>query len=1065
MDNRRRSGKQPGDAAAAGKAKAKAKQKQVPNIAPLLDAENASLHTSGATHNVELIASTSTALTSLVEQTWPQIAQEEPLALGEGAVQAPFDAQSMKAALLTDGKPNPDGSYICSQNFFRCDVMFNADPSVPLRMKSVNDLAARYYAEGPARFHGKLKVAVHPDWVLSCSDHSRVKPVSPMEGQIAFLLAMYRDNQDEVKAAEWKKYALTVEFEYVIATSDDDLYFMNQNMRQDLGTDKESLFLTALQKTFSILAAKGRMEKVHGSMSTAEFCKKYSEHFFASCEAEKVTDAFVDSAITLSRRVLNNQRLLDLLLQADESASEANPFNQWSKLQMLVSKSRTPRNIDWVFHAMYDGWVNNHLSADMMTWRGLSNVLNGRGTVDLFIAQLEFRDYLFNKVTPSYGWDEEILNTMKEISGDHVQYRKMCGWAHEKADLTWRAGWPKSSELFWTFLEDCLFNNTFETTFKNLVRHRRPVAEWLSNGEVENRLNAIQEQIEKEAKEKKRIAKANGEAVEDDEDDVTMVVPVETETPEDDGEMAHLKVPVMPVKSKGKKKGDDEADNDDAGEQDTAEDKAAAEERQKKIEGYKQKACAMVRTHVKLIVEEDSTANMTKALSATAFPKWKGEVDPETNQVVKMVAIYFDTKVIGEANCQANLRLPPLREGRHNKLFASALSLRLDKESGTMPQGDGWLIMDGGRDGLTTSLLGAIRPSPTETVAKHKGVKFLVWDEKSIRQTKKRSRGSQVNQMEKLHVILPEQQTLSFRKRKHFSGTTHGDVIGPIMAPSWDDENETWCLTYLKKKALYGEKNRVRIGSEKPYGETEPKGTKRMDADVEPVAYHALPSEVVSELFHEFNICAMLDLSCCDGKPAWEAIQQRVPYIGVCFTQEHATELMKRLEAKCWDGMLKPDSPLYEPLLASLFKSPKGNRKASAKAKGKAKSKKNAKKDEKDEDDEQEEEDNDEEVDDEEDGAEDDEEEAEEEDEEEEDGDEGSNDEEDGDGEDEDDEGKKGKKRKSESSAGSKVGRGKGKGKGKRSKGSAKAKAKAKGRPKAGNKNAKSVLDKLNGLM
>eukprot|EP00435_Cladocopium_sp_Y103_P026155 s1675_g6.t1 len=233
------------------------------------------------------------------------------------------------------------------------------------------------------------------------------------------------------------------------------------------------------------------------------------------------------------------------------------------------------------------------------------------------------------------------------------------------------------------------------------------------------------------------------------------------------------------------------------------------------------------------------------------------------------------------------------------------------------------------------------------------------------------------------------------------------------------DENETWCLTYLKKKALYGPNNRVRIGSEKPHGETEPKGTKRMDADVEPVAYHALPSE--------------------------------------------ATELMKRLEAKCWDGMLKPDSPLYEPLLASLFKTgQKGNRKAPparAKAKGKAKSKKNAKNDAKDDDEQEDEED--EEKDDEEDI----EEEVEEEDEEEED-DAGSNDEEDGDEEEDDEqEGKKGKKRKSESSAGSKVSRGKRKGKGKRSKGSAKSKAKAKGRPKAGNKNAKSVLDKLNGLM
>lgn len=28
---------------------------------------------------------------------------------------------------------------------------------------------------------------------------------------------------------------------------------------------------------------------------------------------------------------------------------------------------------------------------------------------------------------------------------------------------------------------------------------------------------------------------------------------------------------------------------------------------------------------------QDNTANMTKALTATAFPKWRGEVDPSTN--------------------------------------------------------------------------------------------------------------------------------------------------------------------------------------------------------------------------------------------------------------------------------------------------------------------------------------------------------------------------------------------------------------------------------------------------
>ena len=91
-------------------------------------------------------------------------------------------------------------------------------------------------------------------------------------------------------------------------------------------------------------------------------------------------------------------------------------------------------------------------------------------------------------------------------------------------------------------------------------------------------------------------------------------------------------------------------------------------------------------------------------------------------------------------------------------------------------------------------MIGAVRPSATETIPKHKAMKFLVWDEKAIRTKKKRSRGSQVNQMEKLYILLPEQQTLSFRKRKYFAGTTHGDVIGPIIAPAWD---ESWFLLVL----------------------------------------------------------------------------------------------------------------------------------------------------------------------------------------------------------------------------------------------------------------------------
>jgi len=59
---------------------------------------------------------------------------------------------------------------------------------VPLRSSSVNDLGHKYYGS-PARFHGKLTLAVAPDWHLSC-DSSKAKPVSPAENTIAFLLPL-----------------------------------------------------------------------------------------------------------------------------------------------------------------------------------------------------------------------------------------------------------------------------------------------------------------------------------------------------------------------------------------------------------------------------------------------------------------------------------------------------------------------------------------------------------------------------------------------------------------------------------------------------------------------------------------------------------------------------------------------------------------------------------------------------------------------------------------------------------------------------------------------------------
>lgn len=131
-------------------------------------------HRPGSKYNLEMIHSCHDALKDLTENTWPGIVDEDALPLGMGAsqatsqhtvvvgdshvesnwieiwlgvvffndetfpstviqweiVQAPFDVAAFKSALLDDGgESHPQRSYCCSQSLFKCDLLFNPDPS------------------------------------------------------------------------------------------------------------------------------------------------------------------------------------------------------------------------------------------------------------------------------------------------------------------------------------------------------------------------------------------------------------------------------------------------------------------------------------------------------------------------------------------------------------------------------------------------------------------------------------------------------------------------------------------------------------------------------------------------------------------------------------------------------------------------------------------------------------------------------------------------------------------------------------------------------------------------
>ena len=68
------------------------------------------------------------------------IEHEEPLRVGAGGTQSPFDEKSMRLSLKNRGR------YICGGNLFWLDVIFNIAPGIPLQWSAIEHLIARYFS-------------------------------------------------------------------------------------------------------------------------------------------------------------------------------------------------------------------------------------------------------------------------------------------------------------------------------------------------------------------------------------------------------------------------------------------------------------------------------------------------------------------------------------------------------------------------------------------------------------------------------------------------------------------------------------------------------------------------------------------------------------------------------------------------------------------------------------------------------------------------------------------------------------------------------------------------------
>ena len=366
-------------------------------------------------------------------------------------------------------------------------------------------------------------------------------------------------------------------------------------------------------------------------------------------------------------------------------------------------------------------------------------------------------------------------------------------------------------------------------------------------------------------------------------------------------------------------------------------------EEQQNLNEWKAYARRLIKEGVRVVAQGSATeTQLGELLKNSAVGKLRGKAN-------NYVLITYDIKLAGESITAPHDRMPPFRHMHLTKMLGAIGKARGQEDE--LDAGDVYMCFDAFRHGNEQEIQKCFKKSNGKLKDKNRRTIFIFYDQDSLAERRTLTRKTTViNQMEFCSVITKDPLDLGAEtKRKMYSGTNKGDSIGPVASPK---EEDLWMLPLKQKKSCYGN-HRIAVGGSGADSDIGRGKKTRQDADMEPFSYHSVSSDLYAELIHMTNCKGVIDLTCSDFEFATVCLEQRVPYFGYGFTDDHVCLGMQYL----FDGVMKKlsdeKSALYQARYAELLATikdggtpggtPKGKGKGKGEGKGKGKGKGKAK--------------------------------------------------------------------------------------------------------------------------
>ena len=288
----------------------------------------------------------------------------------------------------------------------------------------------------------------------------------------------------------------------------------------------------------------------------------------------------------------------------------------------------------------------------------------------------------------------------------------------------------------------------------------------------------------------------------------------------------------------------------------------------------------------------------------------------EERKVQDFVHALYSCGEAGAADSREHLRICTFRQ-EHLARCVKGL-LQFTGAESELPDGLLWFMADGKVHGNANALLKPFTDKANKALPKNKTHLFLATTESSERALRDKTFGvATLGNMQFVYVLSKDKPQVGQKSRIHDASSTNATPnYGPYDRPL---RQEIWHVKQGHKGKLYGSALVPAGGKVEGDPGVELDPTPR-STDLVPFTWHGLPVKWYEESKHCYNGVGWIHFTCSDIVLPQLALRDKVPYWGLCHTQEHHDALSKEITNHIFHCLQDPKHWLYEIELVQLLK-------------------------------------------------------------------------------------------------------------------------------------------------